>query len=317
MVRRCRPPRSAWPPSGVPLGSPAARPLPAPGRAASRRVLGLAAVRGQQLPRPGVTTPLAGTPSDRWSRVDRGLVRGPKRPSTGPGRSPRVVNLTWSARTRGDPSGCAKPAPRRSGSFCALVSARRVRRTDDPVGRDRAAAWKRVTAASVHGPYNPSTGPGCQPSRRSVRCTDAHRPLPRRPGVAGSVLEQARPGAEPEDVSDAPPAMLVPGRQSRTRATTKPASPALLKGTPYVLRIVVSSSSGVRPGASERPEVLVRSSGGLARPLDDCDERELPPLRRREAQAAVVLQRERRSREEQCEEEAEGDAGARRAGRAG
>jgi hypothetical protein len=34
--------------------------------------------------------------------------------------------------------------------------------------------------------------------------------------------------------------MLVPGRQSRTSAAMRPANPALLKGTLYVLRIVVS-----------------------------------------------------------------------------
>ena len=114
-----------------------------------------------------VATPLTGIPRDRWRRSTAALVRGPKRPSTGPGRSPCRCNLTWSARTRGDPSGCAKPAPRRSGSF---VARQRVRtRTDDPVGRDLRGSLKRVTAASVRGPYNPSTGPGCQPSLRSVR----------------------------------------------------------------------------------------------------------------------------------------------------
>ena len=63
-------------------------------------------------------------------------------------------------------------------------------------------------------------------------------------------------------------------------------------------------------GRVQRPEVLVRSSEGLARPFDDGDERELPPLRRREAQAAVVPQRERCDREEQSQEEAERDTGA-------
>src|ERR687898_117441 len=76
----------------------------------------------------------------------------------------------------------------------------------------------------------------------------------------------------------------------------------------------LSPHRAVCTGRFQRPEVLVRSSEGLARPFDDGDEREGPPLRRREAQAAVVLQRERCDREEQSEEEAEPDTGAGAAG---
>ena len=137
----------------------------------------------------GDTTPLEGCPAVSWKRSIAARVRGPYRPSTGPGRWPRARSRRWTSRTRGEPPGCPYPAPGASGGLSAF-STRRVRGPTIPSTESPLSRWRRSTAASVSGPYRPSTGPGRWPRARSLRCSARTRRLALRLSVAGSAVER-------------------------------------------------------------------------------------------------------------------------------
>ena len=150
---------------------------------------GLRSARARATAVAGDSTPLEGCPAVSWKRSIAARVRGPYRPSTGPGRWPRARSRRWTSRTRGEPPGCPYPAPGASGGLSAF-STRRVRGPTIPSTESPLSRWRPSTAASVSGPYRPSTGPGRLPSARSLRCSARTRRAPCGLSVAGSADER-------------------------------------------------------------------------------------------------------------------------------